>query len=81
MPGWLIGWVISLLVKFGLAWLVKKLPWLPPEVIELLRELLSIKQDPNKSDQEKRMAERETRRRIRRVCNGVGCAPDLKGDE
>lgn len=81
MPGWLIGWVISLLVKFGLAWLVKKLPWIPAEVIELLKELLTKKQDPALSVEEKRVAEKETRRRIRRVCIGVGCSPDLKGEE
>lgn len=40
MPAWLIQLIITLAVKFGLPWILKKFPGIPPEVMKVIEELL-----------------------------------------
>jgi hypothetical protein len=79
MPGWILSLIISFALRLGLAWLIKRFPNLPPEILDLLEDLISKKQDPRLSTEEKKQAEAETRKKIKEVCTGVGCPSDTKG--
>jgi hypothetical protein len=76
MGGWLISLIISFALRFGLAWLVKRFPWLPPGVVEILEELLT---NLKMKKMEKKQAVREAKAKIKKVCTGTACPTELKG--
>ncbi len=77
MPAWLIGWIISIAVKLGLAWLVKRFPNLPPGIVVIIEDLLNNLKNP---EVDKKEAKKAARQAIKEHCSGVGCPPEIKGE-
>lgn len=50
MPAWIINLLVTLAIKLGLPWVIKKLPWIPAEVINIIEELLGDLKSPEKSN-------------------------------
>lgn len=76
MPTWLILLLIKLAIKFGSAWLLKKFPWLPKEVQDIIEWLLEQLKKPNVSNS---VAKKKAIHNIK-ACYGIGCPIDLKKD-
>jgi len=77
MPAWLIQLLVSLAIKFGIPWLVTKLPWIPTEVVSIINELLENLKDPKVSDSAaKKMAKAQIRAAVNKDVS-VGRGPDL----
>lgn len=72
MPSWLIQLLVGLAIKVGIPYLVKLLPGIPPEVIQVIEELIKQLQGAN---QTKQAAKQDAHQRIRKVITGQ--APDL----
>jgi hypothetical protein len=76
MPAWLISLLVSLAVKLGVPWLLRRFPGLPAWLVEILEELLGKLKD---AKQDKHDAVREAKEKIHQQCNGqVGCPADTK---
>jgi hypothetical protein len=78
MPSFLIGIIVNLAIRFGMAALVKRFPGIPPEVIAVIEQLLKILSTPGLSREQKKEAEKKAKKRVKDVCNGVACETDLK---
>jgi hypothetical protein len=81
MPAWLLNLLIKLAIDFGLPFLLKKFPWIPGEVKQIIEELLAQIKEANGQKAEVRRvkveAKREAKRKIREFAT-VGYATDLK---
>lgn len=76
MPAWLISFLISIAIKFGMPWVLKKFPWVPMEVVTLIEELLE-KLKIHK--QEKVELIRTTKEKAKEICIGAACPAETKG--
>lgn len=74
MPGWLIMILVNLALKFGVPWLLKKFPWLPPNIAEIIEDLVGKVKGAKATKKE---AYKEAKRKIRE-CQGTACAPQVK---
>lgn len=78
MPPFLINLLITLAIRFGLPFILRKFPGLPAGVKEMLEEFLeSLK--VNRRD--RRAAEERLKTRLKTECFGVECEIPLKGDK
>ena len=75
MPSWLITFFLKLAITWGLPALAKAIPWLPAEVLEIIR---SIIEGIGKSDTPVDMV-REVKKKVSE-CRGISCGPDLIRD-
>lgn len=41
MPAWLIQIIVTLAIKFGIPFILKRFPGIPPEVIKIIEDLIS----------------------------------------
>lgn len=71
MPVWLIQILITLAIKFGLPWILKKFPSIPPEVIKIIEELIQ-KLEGHKEEQKALVA--EAKKKALQVCTGPDCS-------
>ena len=83
MPAWLLNMLISLAFKIGMPLLLKKLPWLPKEIVPILEGAVGEAATAS-SKEEKKQVVREAKKRVRAARSRreptVGAAPDLKRD-
>lgn len=81
MPAWLLSFIISMALKFGVAWLMKQFPNLQtrfPILWAILSELIQKVESGELTRQE---AEKQAHDRIKKECFGVGCPVDTVGDK
>lgn len=75
MPSWLIQLLVTLAGQFGIPWLTEKFKWVPKEFWQIVMDVLKHIQDaPNKDEAIKNV-------RSALSCQGIGCAPELKGNK
>lgn len=77
MPAWLISFLISLAVKFGVPFLLSKMPWIPDEVKKIIEDLIG-KLAGHKAERTDLV--QQAKKDIQKACEGVACKPDLKGE-
>lgn len=77
MPGWLISLLISLVLKLGVPWLLRRFPGLPPGIREILEKLI---EDLRQAKADKQELVKKAKQDIKDKCSGVGCPTDLKRD-
>lgn len=77
MPSWFWTFLIDLAVKLGLPWLMAKFPWLPKELKDIIEELLK---NIGQLNDQKVLAVRTAKRKIRAHCSGVACVTDTLKD-
>lgn len=79
LPSWLIP-LIKMAISIGSPYLLKLIQgWiknLPPEVLDIINELIKALTDPTVSNKE---AKRAAKAKLK-ACTGVGCAPETKRD-
>lgn len=68
MPAWIITLLVSMAIKLGLPYLIKKLPWLPADVWGIIEEILKHIQGA-----EDKAAAVEKIGAAVRGCTGTGC--------
>lgn len=73
----LIRYVITAGIKFGLAWVLHKWPWLSDEARIIISELISDFKNPNVDNGE---AKEKAISKIKE-CYATGCPTDLKGKQ
>lgn len=78
MPVFLLNIIISLAIKFGLAFLFRRFPGIPQEIRDLLSEFLD-KLKLAKSAEEKNALKAEVKAKVKKHCEGTGCPMDVKG--
>ena len=69
MPAWLIQLLITLAINFGLPWLLKKFPWIPPEVRKIIEDLINKLKDHK---EQKEVLVSEAKQKVRE-CYGPNC--------
>lgn len=79
MPPFLLNIIISFAIKFGLAWLVKRFPGIPQEVIDIIEKLLGGLKSAESPD-EKAMLKRQAMRDVKAHCDGVACESGVKNE-
>lgn len=78
MPIFLINILISLAIKFGLAFFFKRFPGIPEEIKQIIKDLLeSLKLAKTKAERAQLKA--EAKQKVKKVCEGIACPADLKG--
>jgi hypothetical protein len=78
MPAWLISLLVSLAVKVGVPILIKKLPWIPKEVVDIITKLIEdLEKAP--TPESKKEAKALALKQVRAHCSGVACPTDTKG--
>lgn len=77
MPIWLWKLIFSIALKLGVPFLLKRFPWVPKEVLQILEELMS---DLKLSKATKRTAYSRAKTKMRECSGGSGtaCGEDLK---
>lgn len=81
MAPWLLSFIISMALKFGLAWVLKRFPDLQtkfPVLWAILEELVSKVKEAKGMHED---AKREAHLRIQKECFGVACPPYLSKEE
>ena len=73
MPTFILNWIISLAIKFGMAWLLKKFPWLPDYVVKAIEDLL---EELKSAKNCKKVAKKKAIAKIKSR-GGIGTPPDL----
>ncbi len=76
MPIWLVNLLAQLAIQFGIPYLLKVIPGIPPAVIEIIEELLKKLQDPKVSNSS---ARKSAIHKIKKCT--VGCPPETKSDK
>lgn len=74
MPGWLINIIVTLAVKVGLPWVIKKFPGIPQEIIAIIAQLINDLSNPEKSNS---ISKKVALNRVSELCT-VGCENKLK---
>lgn len=80
MPAWLLSFIISMALKLGIAWLMRRFPNLQqrfPILWAILSELIKKVESGEMSRQE---AEIEAHKRIKKECFGVACSTPTVGE-
>ena len=50
MPTWLINLFVTIAIKIGVPWLIKKFPWIPSNVVDVINELIDELKKPEVSN-------------------------------
>lgn len=78
IPGWL-QLLIKLAIQLGspalLEFIKKYMSKLPSEIVKLIEDLIAALLDPKSSNS---VAKKTAMRKLKKTCDGVGCAPKLK---
>lgn len=74
MPTWLINALVGIAIKIGVPWLVKKFPWIPKEIVDIINELVEQLKNPNVSNS---VAKKTAMRQVKEFCT-TGCSPQIK---
>lgn len=82
MPSWLvtiiINYILPLAVKLGIPMLLKKFPNLPPEIQQIIEDLIKHLTDPVKPAEEKKVAKREAARKLKQLRSLQGASDIVK---
>jgi len=74
MPGWLINIIVTIAVKVGLPWVIKKFPGIPQEILAVIVQLIEDLNNPGKSNS---VSRKVALSRVSKLCT-VGCENKLK---
>ncbi len=74
MPGWLINIIVTIAVKVGLPWVIKKFPGIPQEILAVIVQLIEDLNNPGKSNS---VSRKVALSRVSELCT-VGCDNKLK---
>lgn len=74
MPGWLINIIVTIAVKVGLPWVIKKFPGIPQEILAVIVQLIEDLNNPGKSNS---ISKKVALNRVSKLCT-VGCENKLK---
>lgn len=72
MPAWLIKALVDIAISIGVPALIKYLPWIPKEVVQIIEKLVEALKGSNDP------SERRELKKNARECVGVACKPNLK---
>lgn len=70
MPIWLIQLIVTLAVKFGVPFILKRFPSIPAEVIKIIEELIAKLTDQKA---EKQVLIAEAKQKVKAICEGPHC--------
>lgn len=71
MPFW-VSILVTLALKFGLPWLLKRFPWIPVEVREIVEDAVKKVNELKRAKEEAIQGARERAKE----CYGTGCPPN-----
>lgn len=74
MPAWLIQILVGIALRFGIPYLLKKFPWLPQNLKEIIEQLIA---EITEGKQKIKTAKTSAKRKLEE-CFGVGCSTSLK---